>query len=66
MKFVADMGISPKTVSFLKGLGHQAVRIRSSLWELVNSRRDVVSDYRWLRRLVRKTTTNYSISRTMG
>lgn len=28
MKFVADMGISPKTVSFLKGLGHQAVRIR--------------------------------------
>jgi predicted nuclease of predicted toxin-antitoxin system len=27
MKFLADMGISPKTVSFLRDLGHQAVHL---------------------------------------
>jgi len=27
MKFLADMGISPKTVSFLKDLGYQAVHL---------------------------------------
>lgn len=27
MKFIADMGISPKTVSFLSDLGHQAVHL---------------------------------------
>jgi predicted nuclease of predicted toxin-antitoxin system len=27
MKFVADMGISPKTVSFLQDLGYQAVHL---------------------------------------
>jgi predicted nuclease of predicted toxin-antitoxin system len=27
MKFLADMGISPKTVDFLQNLGHQAVHL---------------------------------------
>ncbi len=27
MKFIADMGISPKTVSFLRDLGYQAVHL---------------------------------------
>lgn len=27
MKFLADMGISPVTVSFLRGIGHEAVRL---------------------------------------
>ena len=27
MKFLADMGISPKTVAFLHGLGHDAVHL---------------------------------------
>jgi predicted nuclease of predicted toxin-antitoxin system len=27
MKFLADMGISPKTVSFLRDLGHKAVHL---------------------------------------
>ncbi len=27
MRFLADMGISPKTVSFLRDLGHQAVHL---------------------------------------
>ena len=27
MKFLADMGISPKTVSFLQNLGHQAAHL---------------------------------------
>ena len=27
MKFLADMGISPKTVAFLRGLGHDAVHL---------------------------------------
>lgn len=27
MKFLADMGISPNTVSFLRGLGHDAVHL---------------------------------------
>lgn len=27
MKFLADMGISPKTVSFLRELGHEAVHL---------------------------------------
>jgi predicted nuclease of predicted toxin-antitoxin system len=28
MKFLADMGISPKTVSFLRDFGHQAVHLQ--------------------------------------
>jgi predicted nuclease of predicted toxin-antitoxin system len=28
MKFLADMGISPKTVDFLQGLGHHAVHLQ--------------------------------------
>jgi predicted nuclease of predicted toxin-antitoxin system len=28
MKFLADMGISPKTVSFLRDLGHEAVHLQ--------------------------------------
>jgi predicted nuclease of predicted toxin-antitoxin system len=28
MKFLADMGISPKTVNFLRDLGHQAVHLQ--------------------------------------
>jgi len=27
MRFLADMGISPKTVAFLRGLGHDAVHL---------------------------------------
>jgi predicted nuclease of predicted toxin-antitoxin system len=27
MKFLADMGISPRTVTFLKGVGHDAVHL---------------------------------------
>ena len=27
MKFLADMGISPKTVAFLHGLGHDAIHL---------------------------------------
>ena len=27
MKFLADMGISPVTVAFLRGIGHEAVRL---------------------------------------
>jgi len=27
MKFLADMGISPKTCAFLRGLGHNAVHL---------------------------------------
>ncbi|MFH0823265.1 MAG: DUF5615 family PIN-like protein [Pseudomonadota bacterium] len=27
MKFIADMGISPRTVTFLRDLGHQAVHL---------------------------------------
>ena len=29
MRFLADAGISPKTVDFLKNLGHDAVHIRT-------------------------------------
>ncbi len=29
MKFLADAGISPKTVEFLQELGHQAVHVRT-------------------------------------
>jgi predicted nuclease of predicted toxin-antitoxin system len=28
MKFLADMGISPRTVTFLKSLGHDAVHLQ--------------------------------------
>ena len=27
MKFLADMGVSPVTVGFLRGLGHEAVHL---------------------------------------
>ena len=29
MRFLADAGVSPKTVEFLKRLGHEAVHVRS-------------------------------------
>lgn len=29
MRFLADMGISPKTVAFLRGLGHDAVHLHA-------------------------------------
>ncbi|MGB4946125.1 MAG: DUF5615 family PIN-like protein [Candidatus Competibacter denitrificans] len=28
MKFLADMGISPRTVTFLNSLGHDAIHLR--------------------------------------
>lgn len=31
MKFLADMGISPKTVAFLNGLGYNAVHLQEEL-----------------------------------
>ena len=29
MRFLADAGISPKTISFLLGLGHEAIHVRT-------------------------------------
>jgi len=32
VKFLADMGISPKTVAFLHALGHDAVHLSDRGW----------------------------------
>jgi predicted nuclease of predicted toxin-antitoxin system len=56
MRFLADMGISPQTVAFLEGLGHETVhcivvfRLRNMRPERVNRNLEsIVSQHReWL------------------